>query len=374
MWEGTWPTVDERGRDIKTHYPGTKAAAMAGKPLAGKAGSNFIFTLYKLTADLEHWAEDWDLPRHNAVHPCALCPVSSREGDLPWTDFRENAPWITRTYTNAVFRDLFPGAHIIFSCQPGVGVETLAPDYLHDKHLGFDAYFLSSVLVMLVYYIMPKDTAEDNLIDLWLFIKAWYKTSDGLSHAANAYQNMRLPMFCSGPDSEGGPLLKGRAAEIAALTPALLAGFREFMDQNDPHQKQVRLGLKLSANLDKIISIHKDDDVLPASAAAQFQKTTFNLMAIMTSINKYGYTCNPPRRLFNITIKIHYLLHIALLAKDLNPRHGWCYRGEDMMQKAKLLAASCCKSRTIYNVFEKMDQKYLFGLHHLYTADNVLGR
>ena len=44
MWEGTWPTVDEHGRDIKTHYPGTKAAAMAGKPLAGKAGSNFIFT------------------------------------------------------------------------------------------------------------------------------------------------------------------------------------------------------------------------------------------------------------------------------------------------------------------------------------------
>ena len=76
----------------------------------------------------------------------------------------------------------------------------------------------------------------------------------------------------------------------------------------------------------------------------------------------------------NLVICNLVICNLVIFAKDLNPKHGWCYRGEDMMQKAKLLAASCCKSRTIYNVFEKMDQKYLFGLHHLFSADNVLGR
>ena len=37
--------------------------------------------------------------------------------------------------------------------------------------------------------------------------------------------------------------------------------------------------------------------------------------------------------------------------------------GEDLMHHMKLLAASCCKARTMYTVWEKMYDKYKMALH-----------
>ena len=90
MYEGKWPVLDERGRDIKTTYPGTRAARMAGKPLAGDRNTYFFFVLWKLKGDLEFWADDWGLPRWDAAQPCGLCPVTNR-GDLLWTDMAHDA-------------------------------------------------------------------------------------------------------------------------------------------------------------------------------------------------------------------------------------------------------------------------------------------
>ena len=373
LYTGLWPVEDERGRDIKSTYPGTRWARMAGKPLCGSTKDDcYLFILWKLKGDLEFWGEDYYMPRSNAVEPCACCPVSTREGvnEFPWTDFHMDAPWISRRYTNAQFRAKFPGANMIFSSQPGMGALTLAPDYMHSKHLGFDQYMLGSVLVFLCYYIMPG-CPEANLQALWATIDAWYHTEEGKKHASNAYTNITLNMFCSANDPlNSAPLLKGRAAEICALTPALGHAWRQHSDPSDEHHKAIRLLLKLSATLDRILHEHKEVDALPPSEAERFKQSAFNMLLLYSQVNQHSSANG--MRLFNITIKCHYLLHIALDARFLNPRQGWCYRGEDMMNKTKILAASCCKARSIFTVFQKMNKKYWFGLHHMYSGGGLL--
>jgi hypothetical protein len=370
LYTGRWPTHDERGRCIKTAFPGTRAARMAGKPLAGEEGSFHFFVLWKLKGDLEFWFDDWGLPRWDAPFPCALCPVTNHHGDRPWTDMRHNADWIAEIYDRATFNERFTVSHIIFAAQPGMNSQSLSADYMHDKHLGFDTYFLASVIVLLCFYVMPN-TPEHNMNTLWHYIHdEFYKSADGKQHAENAYSNLTLNMCCSVSDpTASAPQLKGRAAEICALTPALHDAFNRFMDQNDDHHKKIRLCLKYSRNLDQIIHDHKDDDALPPAVAQKFKKLVFNMLTLYNDINQYASSIG--RRLFNITIKCHYLCHIGIGAAYLNPRLGWCYKGEDMMHKAKILAASCVKARSMYTVIFKMMDKYLFGLHHMFTGGGL---
>ena len=346
---------------------------MAGEPLFGVSKRTMcVGLLHKLKGDLDWWAEDWGLPRHNVNRPCACCPARRHCTDMPVFHLQRDAEWVANVYTNAMYEYLFPDRHPIFNCQPGVGILVLSPDYMHDKHLGFDTYFLASVLVVLVYEIMPE-SAEDNLVTLWGTIEAYYKSAAGKSHSSDSYSNMKLSMF-GGLDPENtAPKMKGRAAEINALTPALLHAFRIHMNPADATQKQIRLALKLSARMDAILRENRNTDALPHEAAVEFENSTWDLCAVYTLLNNscraYGY-----HDLFNITIKTHYLCHIALNARFLNPRSGWCYGGEDLMHKLKVLAATCCKAHNIYNVFSKMNEKYLLALHQEYKKKVILRR
>ncbi len=154
--------------------------------------------------------------------------------------------------------------------------------------------------------------------------------------------------------------------------PALLAVFRTLMNPGDLHHKQVRLALKLSARLDEPLAEHKEADALLLQAATEFQETAINLLAVVTACAQACVAMTPPRRLFNTTIKYHYVLHIALNSHHLSPRLGWCYSGEDFKRAMKLLASTCCKPRTAFNVFQKMNEKYLLGLHHTFLDGGLL--
>ena len=345
---------------------------MAGKPLAGTSGNGFIGILWKIIGDLNFFSDDLYLPRFNTAKPCALCPAEScLASAMPWDDFRAEAECFQHTYTNQTFRLLFVAAHQLFSCQPGVGICTLSPDYMHDKHLGFDKYFLASVLVVIVFRIM-EGTPEANLAILWNDICDYYRSTQGKKYAGKSYRNMYFQMFCNRGDlNETQPQMKGRAAEIRSLTPALNAIFPKYAVRRNALHKSVRLALQFSSRMDEILAENKNEDCLPGPAAMEFQKCTFDLLAATKFCCAEAAACDPPIRAFNLTIKSHYLCHIALQAPWINPRHGWCYAGEDLMHKMKLLAATCCRARSPYTVFDKMNAKYLFALHHEFTRGRL---
>ena len=106
---------------------------------------------------------------------------------------------------------------------------------------------------------------------------------------------------------------------------------------------------------------HPTEHALPAAAAAEFLKTTFELLALYTALSKHYTDQHMP--LFSITPKAHYLLHVALKAHIVNPRRSWCYIGEDFMQKMRTLTSSCSKGNKPSEIVLKVCQKYMRAMH-----------
>ena len=131
------------------------------------------------------------------------------------------------------------------------------------------------------------------------------------------------------------------------------------------------LSLNASNRMDAILKEHKDADALPPAASAEFQDETFKMLGLVKFAARKAVEADPPMRLFNITLKSHYLCHIAVNSRWLNPRLGWCYAGEDLMQKMKKLAATSCKARNHITTFEKMHDKYLHALHYEFSRGRM---
>jgi hypothetical protein len=357
LWEGRWPHLDAEGNRI--HGPN---AHRAGDYLA----DGFFGVLYVLRGDLEWAWERLKLCNYRAVAagPCCFCPCNGH--DLPWSDFRITAPraeWMNRVHTALEWHASHVEKIPIFSL-PGLSVLTFYGDLMHTKHLGTDAWFFGSVLWMLTYLILP-DTASHNMNVVWDHIHAWYK-----AHPAqrSVFSALRLSMFTVPEDPTASyPCLKGQASSIRHLGPALLSAWREFADMSDMLHKQIELALTFSVDMEHIVDQHVDCATLPPDSAERFHAAVFDFLACYTFIAKHFVEVPVGRRrkLFNVTVKFHYLAHIGLLAWALNPRYGWCYSGEDMMQKTKRLAHSCLRGLGTDAAPSKMLVKYMFGMHLL---------
>ena len=60
----------------------------------------------------------------------------------------------------------------------------------------------------------------------------------------------------------------------------------------------------------------------------------------------------------------HYLMHFGLSCTELSPRVGWCYSGEDMMGRVKVLVQASCRGTAPQKLMPKMLQKYSIGLSY----------
>jgi len=94
-------------------------------------------------------AQDYGL---STSHSCSKCPADIH--NHPYTHVHAGASWICRCYTEAQFKRAFPAACEPFDL-PGVNHHTIAPDTMHNKHLGMDVYYLASVLYLLVFVVLP---------------------------------------------------------------------------------------------------------------------------------------------------------------------------------------------------------------------------
>ena len=171
------------------------------------------------------------------------------------------------------------------------------------------------------------------------------------------YQNIKLSMISKAGEF---PELKGRAAEIRHLGKPLLAVWNKHFHPGNREHRLVRLALQASVGIEDVLDVAQGDFVLGDAAANALREHCFNLMALATCLGNLYH----PRhvKLFHYTIKCHYILHLGLMAKELNPRLGWCYAGEDWMQKAKVLLASCQKGTRPPEAINKALSKYCYGL------------
>ena len=98
---------------------------------------------------MNYFAKDYGL---STSHSCCKCPADIH--NHPYTHITPAASWVNRCYTEREFRRAFPDCCEVFDL-PGVSHHTVGPDTMHNKHLGMDPYFCSSVLYLLVYTMMP---------------------------------------------------------------------------------------------------------------------------------------------------------------------------------------------------------------------------
>ena len=79
-------------------------------------------------------------------------------------------------------------------------------------------------------------------------------------------------------------------------------------------------------------------------------------------------------QLFNYTIKMHYLMEIALMAPFLQPAKSWCYGSESFLQHVRRLVSRCGTGTGPYRVGEASLEMYLDSLVWILGGKLVLKR
>ena len=202
-------------------------------------------------------------------------------------------------------------------------------------------------------------TPEENLATVFDTIQAIYKRDN----VNNRYRVLTMRMI--GGSNTTYPKLKGKAAEIRDLTPVLLEIWQAGMDATNETHVTVKLALETGAKMDALIHDYPDYK-FPGGLGVQFRELAF-LHCQLTSC-----LCNTEGEpLFNVTVKLHYLMHCGLRAEWLNPRHSWCFQGEDYMGHIKVLIATCTRGNRFANVSSKIVSKLRIGLHFLLSGYSV---
>ena len=338
---GQWPSRDMHGAEI------------SGGPRGPLAGGYFA-TLWTLKGDLDYFSKCIKLESAQSKTPCFLCKCN--QSTIPWTAVDPaTAEWMNNIWAGD---EDWVAAHLsipsIFDL-PDVGLHSVSPDWMHTKHLGTDQYLYGSVLMLLTHTIdgsrMMPATPSQNLAALWAEMKPACRSS---------FSDLRLSMFV--PAAEHFPVLKGRAAEIRHFGTPLLHAWEKYMNKANRQHRQIRLALQASVTLEQILDANEDRFVLAGDSAVAFRKGCFDLATLISGLSQFFH--GRGIFLFHFTIKTHYLLHFGLSCTEFSPRVGWCYSGEDMMGRIKVLVQGSCRGAAPQRLMSKVLTKYSVGLSY----------
>jgi hypothetical protein len=222
------------------------------------------------------------------------------------------------------------------------------------EHIGF----LFSCIDKTNYGVGSGPSPQANMDAVWKFIREYYTSN----RSKCRYSILKISMFTNPKNPRSKfPCLKGKAAEILSLGPALLECCKEKLNRADPVQGQMIYAMQMSVRMEEILAEHPTAWKLPADAATEFKQCCYDFLALFNSLATTFQKPPLKMKLFNITIKCHYLLHGAINAKYLNPRLVWCYASEDYMSKIKKAGQSCVKGSAAWKVSNKMADKWLVG-------------
>ena len=212
-----------------------------------------------------------------------------------------------------------------------------------------------SVMWLLCFAVMPG-TPLQNLLVCWRFISRFYKEQK--TEHRFKFLN-KLSMFVR---KSGFPKLRGKAAEIKGFGPSLLALWESKMRPLDVHN-QIRSMLQANVRAESILDAHAKAYCLPPAAAVKFEDAVSLMFQLQNQLAEHFLQDEDNVKVFNRTSKINFCCHSARLAKYLNPRMVWCFRGEDMMRHTQKLAKTCVRGLKKTGVPIKMAKCYKNGFH-----------
>jgi hypothetical protein len=358
-WLGLWPDKNWDGSAFTRREDIDRALT----PLAGPDDDFFFLCLWGLLGDLEYFYTEYGLQNYNSGDPCNKCPATNIRGGMCVNEFRrEHCEWMRKLYTKRQWQTSVYNTHPIFKL-PGVTILSVCADLMHCKHLGTDAYFYGSVLFVLCYYMLPG-TPQQNIEIVWAKIRCNYKAG------GCRYTNMLLSMFSSVANPElSMPCLKGRAIEVRDIGPPLLIVFQSFMldgccDVPPIQQQQISIALQKSIAMDTILHDNRHVIKFTNEVYQAFETAGFTYLIVFNALGTYyAETHVPAKKIFDVTIKAHYVGHCIIEAEFLNPRIGWCYAGEDFMFRVRRLLSSCTHNSTPSQSVRLFIKKYVIAMH-----------
>lgn len=310
-----------------------------------------------MVGDLDYFATVLDVARStSATAPCFRCRAT-KYGDMSWQDFRPTANWMSSLYSPATWKAL-PAAEKS-TCpllhMPWTSVCNLEYDYMHCKYLGLDRILYSSILYLLIFHVLTG-SPDANMSWLWAEIQRLYKQFD--SHGHFQYLN-RISMFWR-PKTKSLSL-RGKAAELRSLARPLLEVWAARMTPGIALHRKLHLLLKLNWKLEELLELNKFEVALGQADANAFRDAMTGFLLIQQELGQHFSEHQP--KLFSYTEKSHYLQHLALQSRYINPRLVWCFSGEDMQRRVQRLTASCARGQRPGQAEVKMCHRYRIALH-----------
>jgi len=124
--------------------------------------------------------------------------------------------------------------------------------------------------------------------------------------------------------------------------------------------EQILAALRACVRMDVIVADNRDW-ALPAYVSTEYEDLAFVYAGLVCRLGGHYEVLH--YRLFDTTIRLHYLVHAALMAKHLHPRLSWCYQAEHFMLYVRTLCKSCIPGSSMPLVHNKMVRQHCQGKH-----------
>ena len=99
-----------------------------------------------------------------------------------------------------------------------------------------------------------------------------------------------------------------------------------------------------------------------AAAAKDLEDMCFDFCGVNATLVLTFHRATPPLALFNCTMKFHYLMHLGLACRYINPLAGSCYQGETLMQLAKKMVKASAGGSSLTHGTNAAMLKYSYAL------------
>jgi hypothetical protein len=338
----TWgPMWDEMCAGFRICQVGEKD----GEILAG----GWKFVIWILEGDHEHFANVLKLPHWNCDLFCWECWGTKATG----LSFQSGFPCCQpRTIEEEMANRL--SVHPLFEI-PGVSHFNVAQDAMH---ILFVHGILNSGMGSALKHWCYRDAFRGHspagkLAHIFQRIQTIYREVDAKTRLTNLYLNMFLDP--TKPNSRY-PTLKSKAGESKHLIVPFATLAVELSD-NTQHDAHVEIFFAMAAKLCELI------DACPMfptnDQAAEFEQC----MSTLLKSFEWLHDSTPDELTWHKQFKHHMAAHLAQNFKYMNCKYNWCFKGEDFVGKASILAHSCCFGVRATRLTIKLMKKYRILMH-----------
>ena len=161
------------------------------------------------------------------------------------------------------------------------------------------------------------------------------------------------------------PFLKGKAAQVRHVLRPMLAVCNKYLNNHDAAHIKIIQMLECAIRMEDILDEHVGEYTLSPEARAQYKSDAEKFVRINAALGHHYHNKrhrNKPMLIFHMTIKFHYVLHLALISQYTNPRSAWCYAGEALMHRVRILVQASCRGVVGPGINNKSLKKYTLGL------------